>query len=70
MGRNIGKNVSKSLISKGNQKLIDHAKQTATGALKTASKIAIYKTVEPTGNLISRQNCWQNYKSFKNFTKE
>ena len=38
MGRNIGKDVSKNLSSKYSQKLFDHAKQTATDALKTASK--------------------------------
>ena len=38
MGRNIGKDISKNLSSKYSQKLFDHAKQTATDALKTASK--------------------------------
>ena len=41
MGRSIGKNISKNLTSKYNQKLINHAKQSATDALKTASKRAI-----------------------------
>ena len=35
--------VSKRLISKYSQKLIDHAKKSATDALKTASKKAIQK---------------------------
>ena len=43
IGRKIGKNKSKTLSSKYNQKLIDHAKQSATDALKTASKRAIQK---------------------------
>ena len=36
-GRNIGKNRSKSLSSKCSKNLIDHTKQSATDALKTAS---------------------------------
>ena len=43
MGRSIGKNISKNLSSKYGQKLIDHAKQSATYALRTASKRAISK---------------------------
>ena len=35
MGKNIGKNTSKNLSSKYSQKLLNHAKQTATDALKT-----------------------------------
>ena len=41
IGKNISKNLSKNLTSKYNQKLINHAKQSATDALKTASKRAI-----------------------------
>ena len=36
MGKNIGKNISKSLSGKCSQKLLDHAKQSATDALKTS----------------------------------
>ena len=36
-GWNIGKNISKYLSSKYGQKLIDHAKQSATDPIKTAS---------------------------------
>ena len=46
MGRNIGKSISKNLSSKHSQKLIDHAKLSATDALKTASKRGIQKTAE------------------------
>ena len=35
--KNIGKNISKNLSSKYSQKLLDHAKQSTTDALKTAS---------------------------------
>ena len=41
MGKNIGKNISKKLSSKYCQKLLDHAKKSATDAVKTASKRAI-----------------------------
>ena len=44
MGRNIGKNISKNSSSKYTQKLLDHAKKSATDALKTVSKRAIQKT--------------------------
>ena len=37
MGRNIGKNISRNLSSKYSQKLLDHAKQSATDALKITS---------------------------------
>ena len=43
MGKNISKNISESLISKYCQKLLDHAKQSATDAFKTFSKRAIQK---------------------------
>ena len=38
MRNNIGKNISKNLSSKYSQKLIDHAEQSATGALIAVSK--------------------------------
>ena len=43
IGRNIVKNTSKNLSSKNIQKIIDHAKQSATDEIKTASKRAIQK---------------------------
>ena len=43
IGRNIVKNTSKNLSSKNSQKIIDHAKQSATDEIKTASKRAIQK---------------------------
>ena len=43
MGENIGKNISKTLSGKYNQNILDHARQSATEALKTASKRAIQK---------------------------
>ena len=41
MSKNIGKNVSRNLRGKYNQKVPDHAKESATDALKTTSKKAI-----------------------------
>ena len=38
MGKNIGKNMSKSLNRKYSKKLLDHAKQSATGAFKLLQK--------------------------------
>ena len=37
------------------QKLLDHAKQFETDALKTSSKTVIQKTAEATGNLIGNK---------------
>ena len=38
IGENIGTNISKNLSGKYGQKLLNHAKQSATYALKTTSK--------------------------------
>ena len=40
LDKNIGKNISKNLSSKYSEKVLDHAKQSDTDALKTASKRA------------------------------
>ena len=53
MGRNIGKNVIKS--RKYSQKLLGHAKQSATDALKMSSKRIIQKTVEATDDFIGKK---------------
>ena len=55
MGKNIGKNITISLNSKYSQKLLDHAKQSATDALKTSSSRAIQKTAEATDSLIGNK---------------
>ena len=44
--RNMDKNISNNLSSKCSQKLLDHAKQSVTNALKTTSKRAIQKTAK------------------------
>ena len=51
--RNMVKNLSKSVSCK--YKLLDHAKQFATDALKTTSKRAIQEATEATGNLIGNK---------------
>ena len=62
MVKNIGKNVSKNLSGKYSpgvlamhQKILDHAKQSATDVLKTASKSATQKTAEATGDLFGNK---------------
>ena len=55
MGKNIAKNKSENLKSKYNQKVVDHTKQSATDAIKTASKRAIQNLAEATGNLIGNK---------------
>ena len=49
------KNMGKSLSNKYGQKLLDSAKKSTTDALKTASKRAIQKTAEATGDLIGKK---------------
>ena len=44
MGKNIGKNIRKNLSSKYSQKLLDHAKHSATDTFKNASKGVIQKS--------------------------
>ena len=52
------KNIRKGLSNKYGEKLLDCAKNSTTDAIKTASKIAIQKTAEATGDLIGHKNCW------------
>ena len=40
---------------KYSQKLLDHAKQSATDVIKTSLKRAVTKTTEATGNLIGNK---------------
>ena len=49
------KNVGKNLSNKYSQKLIDTAKKSTTDAIKTASKRAIQKTAEASGDLIGNK---------------
>ena len=52
MTKNTRQNIIKIFNGKYSQKLLDHAKQLATDVLKTASKGAIQKTAEATGDLV------------------
>ena len=49
------KNMGKSLNNKYGQKPLDSAKKSTTDAIKTASKRAIQKTTEATGDLIGNE---------------
>ena len=49
------KNMGKSLSSKYGQKLLDSANKSTTNAIKTASKRAIQKPAEATGDLIGNK---------------
>ena len=55
MGKNIGKNLSQNVSGKFSQKLLYHAKKSATDALKTTSKRVIQKTEEATSDLIDNK---------------
>ena len=48
----LAKNMGKRLSNKYGRKLLDSTKKSLTDAIKTASKIAIQKTAEATGDLI------------------
>ena len=49
------KNIGKTISNKYSQKHVDSAKKFATDAIKTASKRAIQKTAEATGDLIDNK---------------
>ena len=52
---NKNNNISENVSSKYSQKLLDHDKQSAADALKTASIRATQKTLEVTGDLIGNR---------------
>ena len=53
--KNMGKNISKNLSGKYIQNLLDHAKKSATEALKITSKRVFQKAVEDAGDLIGNK---------------
>ena len=69
MGTNTGKNICKNISSKYSQNRLDHARQSATDTLKTASKREIQKTTEATGDLISNKIAEKVTKVSKKLTK-
>ena len=64
------KNTGKSLSNKYGQKLLDSTKKFTTDAIKTASKRAIQKTAEPTGDLIGNKIADKITSVSKKSTKE
>ena len=52
IGKKFGKNIGKTLRGKYSEKLLDHAKQSATDALKT---ISVRKIQKATGDLIGNK---------------
>ena len=52
MSKDINKNINKNLSVKHSQVLLDHAKQSAIDVLKIASKRAIQKPTEATGDFL------------------
>ena len=64
------KNMGKSLSNKYGQKLLDSAKKSTADAIKTASKRAIQKTAEATGDLIGNKIADRKTSVSKKCTKE
>ena len=61
--KNMGKNIGKNVSSKYSQKILDHAKQFATDALKAASKREIQKAAEATGDLNENKIAYRSSKT-------
>ena len=55
MGKIISKDISTNLSGKYSQNILDHAKQSATDALKNNPKRVIQNTAETAGNLIGNK---------------
>ena len=66
MSKNNGKNISKILSGKWSQKILDHAKQSATDTRKTVWTRATEKAATITGNLIEKKML----KNYNDFTTE
>ena len=62
--------MGKRLSNKYGQKLLDSAKKSTTDAIKTASKRAIHKTAEATGDLIGNKIADNITSVSKSSTKE
>ena len=65
MDKNIGKNISKNLSGKYRQKRLDHAKISATDAIKTSKRIT-QKRAEGTGDLMGNKIANKTTKVSKN----
>ena len=66
MDNSIGKNIGKNLRDKYSHTLLDYVKQSAADAFKTASKGAIQKTPEATGDLTDNKIADKITKGSKN----
>ena len=66
MGKNIHNNISKSLSVKYSRRLLDHVKQSAADAFKTASKRVIQKSAWATGDFIGNKTTNEITKFSKN----
>ena len=62
----MGKNIDKNVIDKYSPKFLDNAKQSATGAFKTASKRVIQRTAEATDDLLGNKIAERITKMSKN----
>ena len=65
-GKNIGQNISKNGSGKYSQKLLNHAKKSATDAFKTALRRAIQKWAAAIGDLIGNKRANKVTKFSKN----
>ena len=65
-GKNIGQNISKNGSGKCSQKLLNHAKKSATDAFKTVLKRAIQKWAAAIGDLIGNKRANKVTKFSKN----
>ena len=54
MGKNLGKNINKSLSGKCSQDRLDNAKKSARNAIKTVSKKAIQHTTQAASDLVGK----------------
>ena len=61
---------ARSMSNKYGKKLVDAAKKSATGAIKTASKRVIQKTAEATGDLVGNEIAYKITRVSKKSTKK
>ena len=66
MGKNIHNNIIKSLSVKYSRRLLDHVKQSAADAFKTASKRVIQKSAWATADFIGNKTANEIIKFSKN----
>ena len=63
VAKNMDKNFGKNVSSKYSQKILAHAKQSATDALKAASEREIQKAAEATGDLNENKIAYRSSKA-------